>query len=184
MCCNQDRLSNQKCRLNRHLRSNYRQLLASNMGQLSGTQTRRCHRLQLRRSDACAPPHLASLGLLDLPGGEGHVGVAHPLLVQLLLRPQQPLQHHRQLALCALCMLRSQDSCIEFARNLKLVCKFTFSKNYSLSLPPAADARGQGDQRRGKRPDLQRRAGRGFSRALGARRSPPPPSRRGAPLQT
>ena len=123
LCCNQDRLSDQKCRLNRHLRSNNRQLLASNMGQLSGTQTRRCHRLQLRRSDACAPPHLASLGLLDLPGGEGHVGVAHPLLVQLLLRPQQPLQHHRQLALCALCMLRSQDSCIEFARNLRLVCK-------------------------------------------------------------
>ena len=126
MCCNQDRLSDQKCRLNRHLRSNNRQLLASNMGQLSRTQTRRCHRLQLRRSDACAPPHLASLGLLDLPGGEGHVGVAPPLLVQLLLRPQQPLQHHRQLALCALCMLRSQDSCIEFARNLKLVCKSGF----------------------------------------------------------
>ena len=129
LSCHQDRLSNQECRLNRHLRSNDRQLLAgSSMGQLSWwIETRRCHWLQLRRSDACAPPHLASLGLLDLPGGEGHVGVAHPLLVQLLLRPQQPLQHHCKLALCALSVLCSQDGCVQFTCNLRLVCKYTFS---------------------------------------------------------
>jgi len=115
----QDRLSNQECRLNRHLRSKDRQLLGSNMGHLScWTKTGRCHWLQLRRSDACAPPHLASLGLLDLAGGEGHVRVAHPLLVQLLLSPQQPFQHHRQLALCALCVLCSQDGCVQFTCNL------------------------------------------------------------------
>ena len=123
LSCHQDRLSNQECRLNRHLRSNDRQLLAgSSMGQLSWwIGTRRCRWLQLRRSDACAPPHLASLGLLDLPGGQGHVRVAHPLLVQLLLRPQQPLQHHCKLALCALSMLCSQDGCVQFTCNLRLV---------------------------------------------------------------
>ena len=43
---------------------------------------------------------VASLGLLYLPSGQLHVGVPHPLLIQLILGPEQHLQTDCQLALC------------------------------------------------------------------------------------
>merc|ERR1711879_364195 len=112
LSCNKHRLSDQQRRLDRlHLRSDNWEMR---------TETRRWHWLQLRRSGdgVDAPPRLASLGLLDLAGGERHVWVPDPLPVQLLLGPEQPLQHHRQLALGALSMLCSEDCCVQFACNL------------------------------------------------------------------
>ena len=128
LSCNQHRLSDQQRRLDRlHLRSDNRELRTTNTTnrRKMRTETRRWHWLQLRRSGdgVDAPPRLASLGLLDLTRGErhvwvpdqqqgeeeeeGHVRVPDPLPVQLLLGPEQPLQHHRQLALGALSMLCS-----------------------------------------------------------------------------
>ena len=49
---------------------------------------------------------------------------------------------------------------------------------------PADDVRGRGDQRRDKRPGLQRRAVPRFSPAPEAQQNPPPPAQQGAPLQT
>ena len=131
LSCDQHRLSDQKRRLDRlHLRSDNWELRTTNTTnrRKMRTETRRWHWLQLRRSGdgVDAPPRLASLGLLDLTGGErhvwvpdqqqgedgeqeeeGHVNVPDPLPVQLLLGPEQALQHHRQLALGALSMLCS-----------------------------------------------------------------------------
>ena len=128
---NQHRLPDQKRRLDRlHLRSDNWELRTTNTTnrRKMRTETRRWHWLQLRRSGdgVDAPPRLASLGLLDLTGGErhvwvpdqqqgeggeeegeGHVRIPDPLPIQLLLGPEQPLQHHRQLALGALSMLCS-----------------------------------------------------------------------------
>ena len=129
LSCDQHRLSDQKRRLDRlHLRSDNRELRTTNTTKRRKmrTETRGLHWLQLRRSGdgVDAPPRLASLGLLDLTGGERHVWVPDqqqgeggeqtkrgmsrvpdPLPVQLLLGPKQALQHHCQLALGALCML-------------------------------------------------------------------------------
>jgi len=112
LSCDQHRLSDQKRRLDRlHLRSDNWELRTTNTTnrRKMRTETRRWHWLQLRRSGdgVDAPPRLASLGLLDLTGGERHVWVPDPLPVQLLLGPEQPLQHHRQLALGALSVLCS-----------------------------------------------------------------------------
>ena len=52
------------------------------------------------------PRQWTSLGLLDAGGREVHVGVADPLPVQLLLRPEQLAEADRQLALAALRVLR------------------------------------------------------------------------------
>jgi len=112
LSCDQHRLPDQQRRLDRlHLRSDNWELRTTNTTnrRKMRTETRRWHWLQLRRSGdgVDAPPRLASLGLLDLTGGERHVWVPDPLPVQLLLGPEQPLQHHRQLALGALSMLCS-----------------------------------------------------------------------------
>jgi len=112
LSCDQHRLPDQQRRLDRlHLRSDNRELRTTNTTnrRKMRTETRRWHWLQLRRSGdgVDAPPRLASLGLLDLTRGERHVWVPDPLPVQLLLGPEQPLQHHRQLALGALSMLCS-----------------------------------------------------------------------------
>ena len=80
LSCNQHRLSDQKRRLDRlHLRSDNWELRTTNTTDRRKvrTETRRWHWLQLRRSGdgVDAPPRLASLGLLDLTGGERHVWV-------------------------------------------------------------------------------------------------------------
>jgi len=123
LSCNQHRLSDQKRRLDRlHLRSDNWELRTTNTTnrRKMRTETRGWHWLQLRRSGdgVDAPPRLASLGLLDLTRGERHVWVPDPLPVQLLLGPEQALQHHRQLALGALSMLCSEDCCVQFTCNL------------------------------------------------------------------
>jgi len=123
LSCDQHRLPDQKRRLDRlHLRSDHRKLRTTNTTnrRKMRTETRSWHWLQLRRSGdgVDAPPRLASLGLLDLTGGERHVWVPDPLPVQLLLGPEQALQHHRQLALGALSMLCSEDCCVQFTCNL------------------------------------------------------------------
>ena len=64
------------------------------------------------------PRLLASLGLLHLASGHGHVGIPHPLLVQLVLGPQQHPQADRQLTLGRLSMLSLQYCCIELTCNL------------------------------------------------------------------
>jgi len=52
-----------------------------------------------RGAGVVAPRGLTSLGLLDLTCGEVHVGVAHPLPVELLLGPEEPLEHDGEFAL-------------------------------------------------------------------------------------
>jgi len=61
---------------------------------------------------------VASLRLLYLPGGQLHVGVPHPLLVQLILGPEQHLQTDSQLALCVVSMFSHENSSIELTGNL------------------------------------------------------------------
>ena len=61
---------------------------------------------------------VASLGLLYLPSGQLHVGVPHPLLVQLLLGPEQHLEADRQLALGVISMFSHENSSIELAGHL------------------------------------------------------------------
>jgi hypothetical protein len=46
---------------------------------------------------------VASLGILYLPSGQLHVGVPHPLLIQLILGPEQHLQADCQLAVESAC---------------------------------------------------------------------------------
>eukprot|EP00092_Neocalanus_flemingeri_P083624 GFUD01104974.1.p1 GENE.GFUD01104974.1~~GFUD01104974.1.p1 ORF type:complete len:120 (+),score=27.00 GFUD01104974.1:249-608(+) len=66
---------------------------------------------------------LASLGLLYLPCGQLHVWVPHPLLVQLLLGPEQHLEADFQRALCGLCMLSFQNCSIKLAGHLLSVSR-------------------------------------------------------------
>jgi hypothetical protein len=61
---------------------------------------------------------VASLGLLYLPSGQLHVGVPHPLPIQLILGPEQHLQVDYQLALCGVSMLCHENSSIELAGHL------------------------------------------------------------------
>ena len=80
LSCNKHRLSDQQRRLDRlHLRSDNWELRTTNTTdrRKMRTETRRWDWLQLRRSGdgVDAPPRLASLGLLDLTGGERHVWV-------------------------------------------------------------------------------------------------------------
>ena len=80
LSCDQHRLPDQKRRLDRlHLRSDNWELRTTNTTnrRKMRTETRRWDWLQLRRSGdgVDAPPRLASLGLLDLTGGERHVWV-------------------------------------------------------------------------------------------------------------
>jgi len=42
---------------------------------------------------------VASLGFLYLPSGQLHVGIPHPLLIQLILGPEQHLEADSKLAL-------------------------------------------------------------------------------------
>ena len=66
---------------------------------------------------------VASLELLYLPSGQLHVGVPHPLLIQLILGPEQHLQADCQLALCGVSMLCHENSSIELAGHLLPVCR-------------------------------------------------------------